>query len=157
MRYFVDSYGCTMNLGEGREIGERLRNEGHTEGTNAEEAEAVVLVTCDVIEHTETKMLRLIDEYQRAGKRLLVAGCLAAVQEKKLRREGVEVVLFDEYPRGAERLPKPEPLSPGGDLSSLGGCSPVPAPRPASNEFILPINQGCLGKCTYCITLHQRR
>ena len=156
MRYFVDAYGCTMNIGEGREIGERLREAGHTQAGSADEAEAVVLVTCDVIEHTERHMKRLIDEYRSAGKKLIVAGCMAAVEEKKLRIDGHEVLLFDEYQKVAERLPKPEPLSPSGDLSSLGGCSPAPPPRLQSNEFILPINQGCLGKCTYCITLHAR-
>jgi len=156
LRYFVDAYGCTMNIGEGREIGERLRESGHTPAASAEDAEAVVLVTCDVIEHTERHMKRLIDEYRSAGKKLIVAGCMAAVEQKRLKQDGLEILLFDDYQKVAERLPKPEPLSPSGDLSSLGGCAPAPPSRPLSNEFILPINQGCLGKCTYCITLHAR-
>jgi MiaB-like tRNA modifying enzyme len=156
LRFFVDAYGCTMNIGEGREIGERLREAGHQPARSADEAETVVLVTCDVIEHTERRMRKLIDEHLGAGKKLLVAGCMAAVQEKRMKAEGLEVLLFDDYGRVAERLPAPEPLSPAGDLSSLGGCAPPPEPRPASGEFILPINQGCLGKCTYCITLHAR-
>ena len=50
MRFFVESYGCTMNRGEGRELAGDLSSLGFEPAASAEEADVVVLNTCTVVE-----------------------------------------------------------------------------------------------------------
>ncbi|MBQ7621163.1 MAG: MiaB/RimO family radical SAM methylthiotransferase, partial [Candidatus Methanomethylophilaceae archaeon] len=57
MKYYVESYGCTMNYGEGRKLSRDMASMGYSEASSAEEADIVILNTCTVVETTEKKML----------------------------------------------------------------------------------------------------
>ena len=57
MRFWVESYGCTMNRGEGRGLAEDMASLGYEEAASADEADIVVLNTCTVVETTEKHML----------------------------------------------------------------------------------------------------
>jgi len=60
MRYFVESYGCTMNYGEGGRLSERMCELGYEEVFSPESADVVILNTCTVVDTTEKKMIRLM-------------------------------------------------------------------------------------------------
>ena len=60
MRYFVETYGCTMNFGEGRELSEVMASLGYEPADSAADADIVVLNTCTVVETTEKRMLSRI-------------------------------------------------------------------------------------------------
>ncbi|MFA7342281.1 MAG: tRNA (N(6)-L-threonylcarbamoyladenosine(37)-C(2))-methylthiotransferase [Candidatus Methanomethylophilaceae archaeon] len=142
MRYFVDSYGCTMNQGEGRQLSARLSQLGHEEVQDASVADLVVLNTCTVIGTTERKMLRRLSLLEAQGKKVLVTGCMAKAQP----------LLFQERSSDAMIL-APENYGSFSNLieENFGSSSPRPLPDVAVTE-VLPIAQGCLGSCTYCIT-----
>ena len=57
-RYHIETYGCTSNRGESREIERRLRDAGHHRVDGPDDADVAILNTCTVVEKTERNMLR---------------------------------------------------------------------------------------------------
>ena len=146
MRYFVETYGCTMNFGEGRSLAEDMASLGYLPADSAEEADIVVLNTCTVVETTEKRMLSRISELKRLGKRIIVTGCMAQVQPRRIeiRLPDSPVVGFGDYPRFKDIV------------SGRYGCAGPPVSLDIGADAILPIAQGCLGRCSYCITKFAR-
>lgn len=125
---------------------EALAGEGHVLTTSEEEADAHVLVTCTVVEATERKMVRRIRALAAHDKPLVVAGCMAAAQRDRVRAL---------VPRA--RLLPPRKWPEIVDLLGAGtACGDRAADIEASalgwHDAIVPIAQGCAGRCTYCIT-----
>ena len=146
MRYYVESYGCTMNFGEGRTLSEDMASLGHQPVSSAEEADIVVLNTCTVVETTEKRMLSRISELKRQGKEVVVTGCMAKVQPRRItiRLPDSPVVPFEDYGRFREIA------------EERFGRAGAPVALPLGPDAILPIAQGCLGRCSYCITKFAR-
>lgn len=146
MRYFVESYGCTMNFGEGKQLSGKLDSLGYERCDSAEDADLVVLNTCTVVETTEKKMVRRMVELKKQGKEIIVTGCLAKVQPKRvtIRLPDSLIIPPDSYHDFANAVKE-----------KYGSFDYVPK-KDADTCAILPIAQGCLGNCTYCITKFAR-
>ncbi len=146
MRYYVESYGCTMNFGEGRGLSEDMASLGHVPAPSAEEADIVVLNTCTVVETTEKRMLSRISELKRQGKRVVVTGCMAKVQPQRvsIRLPDSPIIPPEDYGTFRERM------------SDKFGCAGTPVILESTTDAILPIAQGCNGHCSYCITKFAR-
>lgn len=146
MRYFVESYGCTMNFGEGEQLSRKMEGLGHTRVDSPEEADIVILNTCTVVDTTEKKMIHRMGELKRQGKEVIVTGCMAKVQPKRI----------------SIRLPESMIIPPDqydlftGKVESAFGCSPCAEEPKIGTSAIIPIAQGCLGNCSYCITRFAR-
>ncbi|MCQ2079956.1 MAG: tRNA (N(6)-L-threonylcarbamoyladenosine(37)-C(2))-methylthiotransferase [archaeon] len=146
MKYYVESYGCTMNFGEGEELAERMDELGYVRATSADDSDIVILNTCTVVETTEKRMIKRMNDLNAAGKEVIVTGCMAKAQPGRV----------------SIRLPDSLIIAPRdyGDFSRLVadkyGCSdPVKVPD-GRVTAIIPIAQGCCGNCTYCITRFAR-
>ena len=133
-----------MNYGEGGQLSERMSALGHEESPSAEAADIVVLNTCTVVDTTEKKMIRRMSELRKAGKEVIVTGCMAKVQANRImiRLPDSLVVPPDRYSEFSS------------DVSERYGTGPCSEKARPSN--ILPIAQGCLGNCSYCITRFAR-
>ena len=142
MKYYVESYGCTMNHGEGRELAETMSELGFESGTSAQEADVVVLNTCTVVETTEKHMIARISELRSQEKKVIVTGCMAKAQPGR-----ISIRLPD------SPIISPENYSSFRDIvSERYGIQGCPTSVEFSSDAILPIAQGCLGNCSYCIT-----
>src|SRR3989442_919154 len=125
---------------------EALLGSGHTITTEEADADAHVLVTCTVVETTERKMARRMEELAGYEKPFVVAGCMAAAQ-----RDRVQSIV----PRAKLLPPRKWP-----QIVELLGAGTACGDRAAEIEStsfgwrdaIVPIAQGCAGRCTYCIT-----
>ena len=146
MRYFVESYGCTMNFGEGRMLAEEMSSLGYVQCGSAEEADIVVLNTCTVVATTEKRMIARISELKKEGKEVVVTGCMAKVQPNRIqiRLPDAPIVPPREYGHFSQTI-----------IDRFGVAGP-PQPVNFGNDAIIPIAQGCLGACTYCITRFAR-
>lgn len=146
MKYYVESYGCTMNFGEGEELSERMDSLGYSRSPTADEADIVILNTCTVVETTEKRMIKRMNELKAAGKEVIVTGCMAKVQPSRveIRLPGSLIVPPEDYGDFSRRV-----------AEHYGCGTPV---NIVSNEktAIIPIAQGCRGNCTYCITRFAR-
>jgi MiaB-like tRNA modifying enzyme len=137
-RYHIETYGCTSNRGESREIERRLRDAGHHR-TPLEEADVAILNTCTVIEKTERNMLRRAEELADEVADLYVTGCMALAQGDEFDAVDAQVLGWDEVP----------------DAVTNGECPTVtPDAEPILDGVvgILPIARGCMSNCSYCIT-----
>jgi len=146
MKYYVESYGCTMNFGEGRKLSRDMASMGYSEASSAEDADIVILNTCTVVETTEKKMLARISELKKMKKEVIVTGCMAKVQPKRveIRLPGSIILAPSDYHMFAR------------EVAERYGVAGPAIPIKEGTDAILPIAQGCLGNCTYCITKFAR-
>jgi len=140
-RYHIETYGCTSNRGESRQIERRLRDAGHHRVEGPEEADVAILNTCTVVEKTERNMLRRAEELGEETADLIVTGCMALAQGEEFREAGVDahVLHWDEVPTAVTN----------------GECpTTTPDADPVLDGVIgiLPIARGCMSDCSYCIT-----
>jgi len=167
MHVVVESYGCTMNQGEAEDISRKLAARGHrvshvsTGPGEWRRADVVVLATCIVIETTERKMLKRMREISGAGKKLVVTGCLPTGRKELLKDfPGVDfcgpgdrekVIRFIETHEQTFKT-----TTPACEKRSASGGTGETRSRLNPITHILPIAQGCLGACAYCITKRAR-
>ena len=144
MRFLVESYGCSMNYGEGFEMQRALRELGHEIVARDEDAEAFLVNTCTVIDATERKVLKRIQALSRTGLPIVVTGCMASVQSAEVRERSPDALMIepaaylDFKARVAARFGSVPKTKVGPEVLGV--------------TAIVPIAQGCLGSCNYCIT-----
>ena len=139
--YHIETYGCSSNRGESREIERALRDGGHRPADGPEDADVAILNTCTVVEKTEQNMLRRAEELSETTAELVVTGCMALAQGEMFAEADVdaEVLHWDEVP----------------SYVLNGECPTVtPDAEPVLDGVvgILPIARGCMSNCSYCIT-----
>ncbi|MCU4800058.1 tRNA (N(6)-L-threonylcarbamoyladenosine(37)-C(2))-methylthiotransferase [Halobacteria archaeon HArc-gm2] len=141
-RYHIETYGCTSNRGESRQIEQALRDGGHHPADGPESADVAILNTCTVVEKTERNMLRRAEELdEETPADLVITGCMALAQGEEFRNADIEadVLHWDDVPQHV-----------------LNGECPTVTPdtEPVLDGVvgILPIARGCMSDCSYCIT-----
>jgi len=132
MKFYVESYGCTMNQGETEMIAESLEKDGHVQVDSPEKADKALIGTCVVIKKTEERMKRRIEELEKKCPEVIVAGCLSSTHKEEMK----------------ERCPTLDFIQPS-DVE----MSKKPL-KSKENSVIgtIPISSGCSGNCTYCLT-----
>ena len=140
-RYHIETYGCTSNRGESRQIERKLRDAGHKPVEGPEEADVAIMNTCTVVEKTERNMLLRAQELEEETTDLIVTGCMALAQGEAFGDAGVDaqVLHWDDVPTAIRNGECPTPES--GTDPVLDGV-----------VGILPIARGCMSDCSYCIT-----
>jgi threonylcarbamoyladenosine tRNA methylthiotransferase CDKAL1 len=139
--YHIETYGCTANRGESREIERRLRDGGHHPVDGPGAADVAILNTCTVVEKTETNMLRRARELEDETADLVITGCMALAQGESFADIDAQVCGWDEVP----------------EVVRNGECpTTTPGAEPILDGVIgiLPIARGCMSNCSYCITKH---
>lgn len=142
----MESYGCTMNYGEGERLSKKMDLLGHTKARSAEDADIVILNTCTVVETTERNMIRRMGDLKKKGKKVIVTGCMAKVQPKR-----ISIRLPDSIILPPDRYDDFETM-----VGDAFGCNDPVERTTDGISGILPIAQGCLGNCSYCITRFAR-
>ena len=138
-RYHIETYGCTSNRGESREIERQLRDAGHYRVSGPEQADVAILNTCTVVEKTERNMFRRAAELADETADLLVTGCMALAQGEQFGDLNAQVLHWEDVPAAVTN----------------GECpTPTPDAEPILDGVvgILPIARGCMSNCSYCIT-----
>lgn len=139
-----------MNRGEARIMEDILKQRGHSIVDKLNHSDALVLVTCTVIETTELKMIKRLKAFSKTGKPVIVAGCMASVQKDDILASNPNAILLsphDIYDIGkiADKLSEVE-----SSLTKNKICKSQKIKKTA--DAIIPISSGCLGSCSYCIT-----
>ncbi|PIE51383.1 tRNA (N6-isopentenyl adenosine(37)-C2)-methylthiotransferase MiaB [Candidatus Fermentibacteria bacterium] len=161
MKCLIEVYGCQMNVHDGEILAGILIQSGHELTDEISEAEAVLVVTCAVREHAETRALgRLTHLAGLCSSRrpvMVLCGCVAQEHGSSLLKK-MKVLDFVVGPDEYHRLP--ELLSKGGRkaLTTQGeenyeGFTPVRTEFPRAFVNII---RGCDNYCTYCIVPYVR-
>ena len=128
-RVYIETYGCRYNFGDTAKLKEILKDRGSTIVLSENDADAVVINTCTVVASTERRMLRRLAQLR--NRPLFVTGCMPVVQANAI-RSVCDPVFID--PEAIQQSYRRVNTVVGGDTG------------------IVQVAQGCLGKCTYCIT-----
>jgi threonylcarbamoyladenosine tRNA methylthiotransferase CDKAL1 len=138
MKVYIETYGCTANEADSSAMSEAIILSGGEIVDSPADADTVIVNTCAVTEHTSRAMLKAIGRHQ--GKRVIVAGCMAATQADML--------------DGFERAEAPG-AGPVIGLLGLTGDDRMPLTL-SGRTAIVKIAEGCRGQCSYCIVRRAR-
>jgi tRNA-2-methylthio-N6-dimethylallyladenosine synthase len=147
-QYYIWTIGCQMNKAESERLGSYLEQQGYQATATAEEADIIVLNSCVVRQHAESRVINKLDAL-KALKRtcpdltLAVTGCLVNSEVEQLKKNLPYVDYFfkaGEYPPWLEK---------GGNLHAITPSHPSPS-------TFVPIMQGCNNFCSYCIVPYRR-
>ncbi|MCD6331130.1 MAG: tRNA (N(6)-L-threonylcarbamoyladenosine(37)-C(2))-methylthiotransferase [Thermoplasmata archaeon] len=148
MRIYIEVYGCAANRGDASIIEGMLLKEGHEIVENIKDADVAIILTCTVIDTTQQRMIHRIKELKKEGEKLIVAGCMASAQPEIVKKIGKDILLLP--PRDVHKIVE---LLNGKkvEVEEKAGL-----PRKADLRLNVPIADGCLYSCSYCITKKAR-
>ncbi len=171
-KYFIETWGCQMNVHDSEKLAGSLQSEGYRPADRADEADVVLLNTCSIREKAAEKMFGELGHLKsvkdrRPGTVLGVCGCVAQQEGDRIfsRAPYVDLVVG---PRATASLP---------DMIRRAREADAPMPgrshrlldteyRRDSIEFpferirregngagkaFVTIVEGCNHRCTYCI------
>jgi MiaB-like tRNA modifying enzyme len=152
MKFYIETFGCTANMGNSQELAGALQERGHIQST-LDEADAIVVNTCAVTEKTERKVLRRLRLLQ--GPRLVVAGCLPAALPASISGLSCRGQLGPLNRSSARKIEELFALS-SSFLRPMPSSSPVRLGSPQDLCGIVNVAEGCNGACSYCIVRKAR-
>jgi len=157
--YAVEAYGCQMNFYDAELIAGILEREGYRPAAELSKADLMVVNTCSVRDHAESRALGRIRELaglrkQRPGSRLVVCGCMAQRMGAELldRIPGIDLVVgtgeYRQLPDLLRRIEKGRAVSTSETLEMYTDIRP----RTASGlSAFVSVMRGCDNRCSYCI------
>ncbi len=164
MTYFLETYGCQMNVAESAALVLELEERHWTAAANAEAADLVVLNTCSVRATAEQRAFGRIAHYSAEKKKrrftLIVAGCMAERLKAGLQKDyaAVDYVVGTSartlFPSILEAIANGQTWVPT-DEKPVFAFSGSHLEAGAFRSFV-PIMHGCNNFCTYCIVPYVR-
>ena len=155
----VKTFGCPHNQSDGEYLCGQLQDYGYSLVDSLEESDAVVINSCTVKHPSETRALNLVSNAQKAGKGVVLAGCVPSSNRKLVETlEGVSMLDVSQLDRIVEVVEETvkghtvQLMEKRTDLPSLS----LPKVRKHRLAEIITINSGCFGNCTYCKTKMSR-
>ena len=163
-RYFVETWGCQMNVLDGERMAGQLEELGLRAGARSAEADVVILNTCSVREKAESKVysaLGVLGRRKRERPELVigVTGCVAQVAGRRDPRARALGGFRARHGPGRERRAGgvARAVRNGGRFASLElpADSPVYQFRQISRgsafQAYVTVIEGCDQFCTFCI------
>jgi tRNA-2-methylthio-N6-dimethylallyladenosine synthase len=160
VRYYIETYGCQMNVYDSGKVAEILKEKSFSETPNPGEADFILVNTCSVRQHAEERALARIGELGRVGEKtravLAVCGCMAQrLGPEILKKRGVDIVIGpDAY----------SALLPAFEKSRSTGSKTLDTTRNPRFRFrvssdgaaqglraFVSIMKGCSNACSFCI------
>ncbi|GAB6946432.1 tRNA (N(6)-L-threonylcarbamoyladenosine(37)-C(2))-methylthiotran sferase [Vulcanisaeta sp. JCM 16161] len=153
-RFTVITFGCWLNKADSDIMITKLKSLGWEYTEDAGSADTIIVNTCAVREEAERNELKLLkrlsEEYP--NKRLIVAGCLTRVRPATIKDVAPNAVLVSSH--GAELID--EALNSGTDINMYDDRPakylPGYYPEFHGHRYVVPIQVGCLGNCSFCVT-----
>ena len=167
-RYFIQVYGCQMNIHEAEKLAGMLENLGYEKTQTPETASLIIYVTCCIRENAEQKVyghLGALKPYKMANRDVIVAvgGCMTQQSgaAEKLHKvfPFVDIIFGTHNLCDFERLLKEKEgrkktLIEITEVNSEREC--IPMKRDSYPNAWVNIIYGCNNFCTYCIVPYVR-
>lgn len=152
-KIYILTYGCSANQSESEIMQGILEKEGFEFVENEAGAGIIIINTCIVKRPTETKILYKIKQLDKAGKKLIIAGCMPEVRYKELLKAApnanfVSTHQIKNIAVAVSSLLKNEKKYFVG--KSKNENINFPRRRFSNLIAVIEISKGCLGECTYC-------
>ncbi len=151
-KVYVEGYGCVLNTADTEIIKNSLRECGFIVVDNLKEANIVIINTCVVRLETENRMIYRINEIKNLGKEVVVAGCLPKALKNKVKgflhiypreahKAGEILKYYLKYKKREKYIEEEINKTLYKKLDYIKPSLITP----------LPICEGCIGNCSYCI------
>ena len=180
-RVYVEGYGCTLNAGDTIIIKNSIKERNFEIVNNIEESDIILINTCIVRLETEHKMISRIKKFKKYGKKIVVAGCMPKALRNKVDKLNVDGIILpkEAYMAGDilknlhnnntkinninNKIKKKDNIS----IKNREGNNKINKINKMNESAnivkkldylngegitaILPISEGCIGKCSFCI------
>ena len=162
---YIETYGCQMNVADTELMLGHLATHGYARTDAPDGADVILLNTCAIREHAETRVLGRLGELARHKRRrpdvrLGVTGCMAQHLRERLRERApyIDVLVG---PDGYRRLPE---LLRAGDadphvalrLDPSETYADLPVAREGGVRAWITAMRGCDRFCSFCIVPYVR-
>ncbi|MDD3170657.1 MAG: tRNA (N(6)-L-threonylcarbamoyladenosine(37)-C(2))-methylthiotransferase [Candidatus Paceibacterota bacterium] len=143
-KYHLETFGCKLNQTDSERIKSKLDKE--YKQSSLKEADFVVLNTCGVVEKTERKILKKINQFKKT-KIIIAAGCLPLISEEcqSLAHGVIGPQSIDSVNKVVKQALRRKHIV---LLKDKHIKKPIALIKQGS--AIIPVAEGCLGQCTYC-------
>ncbi|HLG93911.1 MAG TPA: radical SAM protein, partial [candidate division Zixibacteria bacterium] len=163
--FFVETYGCQMNLADSETVGGVLSNAGYKKAEALEKADVIFVNTCAIRERAEERVLGRLSElarlkHQKPDLVLGVLGCMAQHFKTKVTSQ-IPAVDIVAGPDGYRTLPRliaernDEPYLEV-ELSRTETYADIHPLRESGIRAWVSIMRGCDKFCTFCIVPYVR-
>ena len=161
-KFFIQTFGCQMNVYDGERIAAMLEKHGMTQTDKVEEADLIILNTCAVREKATNKVYSALGRIRRAKKTSALFGIVGCVARESggdaFRR--IPELNFVLGPQSYHKLPEliknPDTKLLNIDMSGLEKFDELPQITKSPVVAYIPIQEGCNHCCTYCIVPYTR-
>ncbi len=158
MKIGIKTYGCTLNQADSDIIRSVLESGGHTVVESGSPSDVIVINTCTVKNGTAQKILYKLKNLDRAGKRVIVTGCMAGANRDLIAKHAPHASIMTTQSIG--------------EINSV--ITDVVAGKRIINEEIdrinrigmlspqrgliahIPVSDGCMSACSFCETKFAR-
>ena len=161
-KFFIQTFGCQMNVYDGQRIAAMLEKHGLIETDCIEDADIIILNTCAVRAKATDKVYSALGRIRRAKKEnalLGIVGCVARESgaDAFKRIPELNFVLGPQsYHKLPEILKNPDTKLLNIDMSGLEKFDELPQMTKSPLVAYIPIQEGCNHCCTYCIVPYTR-
>jgi len=163
--FFIENYGCQMNVAEKDSLRVYLSKKGHLEASSPELADVIIINTCSVRKTAETRIegrlgfYKGLKESSKKDIKVVLMGCMAqsaGIDMKKKFPEIVRVVWGTYNKEGI--LNYLNSLENEKDFLEFGEYKFLEAQPESKFPFksFVPISHGCNNYCSYCIVPYVR-
>jgi len=155
MRYFIDVYGCQMNVHDAEIIEGILRAEGFSPVDDPGDAQVILLVSCAVREHAETRVLGRAAQLGGMFKEspvMVLCGCVAQEHGAELleKHRELDIVVGPDCYRELPRLITERSRVGLTDFRNED-YEGIQAVRKEFPRAYVTVMRGCDNFCSYCI------
>ncbi|NTV23125.1 MAG: tRNA (N(6)-L-threonylcarbamoyladenosine(37)-C(2))-methylthiotransferase [Nanoarchaeota archaeon] len=154
MKVFIKTYGCSFNQSDSEIMTGALGKKGHEIVSSIKDADLVLINSCTVKNSAESKFWKDVRSIQKPK---VLAGCVPEADTDKSRYKDYSVISTKCLGMAAEVAEK----TLAGEVvhaTSKTALTRTNMPRQRKNPMvdIVPINEGCLGSCSFCKTKFAR-
>jgi tRNA-2-methylthio-N6-dimethylallyladenosine synthase len=167
-RFFVETFGCQMNVNDSQKVEGLLLAEGHERASSADDADFVFINTCAVREKAQEKLFHSLGRLKKAQRarpelKIGVGGCVAQLEgERVLSRAGNVNLLVGTH--NVARVPDllrqvSEGSGPLVDLDRSADSFTVPDADIAHSSSVrayVTAMEGCNHVCSFCVVPRTR-
>jgi threonylcarbamoyladenosine tRNA methylthiotransferase CDKAL1 len=153
-KILIKTYGCSFNAADSENMSGLLEEAGYKLVTSEDDADLVIINSCTVKNNAETKFWR---DVKNIKKPKILAGCVPQAEQDKKKFKDYSIIGTHQITNVVHVVE--ETLS--GNIVQLlkNEHNPrlnIPKIRKNSIIEIIPINEGCLGNCSFCKTKFAR-
>ncbi|MFH1365215.1 MAG: tRNA (N(6)-L-threonylcarbamoyladenosine(37)-C(2))-methylthiotransferase [archaeon] len=153
LELYFETYGCTANKNSSEIMKGLIKQAGMNLTLNESFADLIIINSCIVKEPTQEKIRRRVFDLLKKGKKVILAGCMPRLNQKKLKHENLFLLdtshvknivsLIQDIEQESYRQEK---------YLSKRNETKLNLPKISDEKFIgiTQISEGCFGECTYC-------